>query len=163
MKSVRLAAVFAVIMSVAFASLSYAAKKEAAALAVKSVEASTVEKAENPEGAPDVSAKNILDGDMNTRWSSEFSDDNWIVLQLKKKATIKKVVIDWETACAKSYKILVSNNNKKWTEVYSTDNCAGGHEEIDLEKASGKYVKIELLKRATEWGFSIFELQVLGY
>lgn len=155
---------FSICAAVAAVSIAAAAEKSVVRLDVKGIEASTVQTNELPEGVTNLAATNIIDGDYNTRWASEFSDNNWVVIELKKSSVIKKVNIDWETAGAKAYKVLVSNNNKKWTEVYSTTDSKGGHEEINIsKKISGKFVKLELITRSTNWGFSIFEVSIEGY
>lgn len=137
--------------------------KPAAKLAIASIEASTVQQSDLPEGVADLSAKNIIDGDSNTRWGSEWSDNNWLLFELKNKSLLKKITVSWETAKARTYRIMVSKDKKKWTQVYSTENCPGGNEEIALEKSvQAKYVRFDLIKRDTDWGFSIIDVSFEG-
>lgn len=131
-------------------------------LKIVGAEASTTQKADLPEGVTSVKPENMLDDTPTTRWASDFADGQWIVLTLEKKSSISKVLIKWEAAYAKSYKILVSNDKKNWKEVYSTSSSSGGNEEIPLTNAKGKYIKLELINRGTEWGFSILDIDVLG-
>ncbi|MBN1384204.1 MAG: discoidin domain-containing protein [Elusimicrobia bacterium] len=117
--------------------------------------ASTTEKSESPPG-------HIVDGDINTRWSSNFLDNQWVVIDLGKVATIDTIEIYWENAYAKKYGVLVSKDNQKWKPVYLTDDGDGGLDVIQFNETQAKYVKINCIKRGTEWGNSIFEIVVKG-
>ncbi|HEC62547.1 MAG TPA: hypothetical protein ENI27_09905, partial [bacterium] len=66
-------------------------------------------------------AENAVDGNMGTRWSSDFSDPQWIAVDLGAEVTIDTVMLHWEAAYGKSYAIEVSSDGGKWTEVYRTD------------------------------------------
>ncbi len=47
-----------------------------------------------------------------------------------------------------------------WRQIYSNSNCLGGSEEIrDIDK-SVRYIKLNLKKRTTEWGYSLWEIEV---
>ncbi len=138
------------------------AEKALQKLEVTGVEVSSTQTGDIPNNES-VIARNMIDGIPSTRWSSAFADNQWVVFQLKKKADIKKVTIKWEAANAKSISISVSNDNKRWKQVFATDNAPGGTEEIQLDNAKGKFVKLDLIKRATEWGFSIIDVDFMGY
>jgi hypothetical protein len=127
---------------------------------VAKIEASSTQSKDLPENAPKMGPENMLDDKPETRWSSEFQDNQWVMLSLNKISTPSKLVINWEAACAQSYKVLVSTDKVKWEEIFATDDGPGGLDEIDLGKRKAKYIKIDLLKRATEWGFSILDVQV---
>ncbi|MCF6476905.1 discoidin domain-containing protein, partial [Nonomuraea sp. MG754425] len=50
-----------------------------------------------------------FDGDRTgTRWSSLFSDPQWLQVDLGASATISRVVLDWENAYAKAFTIQTS-------------------------------------------------------
>jgi allantoicase len=121
------------------------------------VKASSIESDEHP-------AIHAVDGDETTRWSSEFTDDQWIYVDLGASKTITEVKIDWETATGKAYDIEVSDDATKWTCIQSVkDNSATGWLDYPKLKAKGRYVRLNMKARATEWGYSIFEFQVFGY
>ncbi|CAM5415534.1 hypothetical protein SVIOM74S_03005 [Streptomyces violarus] len=46
-----------------------------------------------------------VDGDANTRWSSAASDPQWIRVDLGATTRLSQVVLDWETAYGKGYRI----------------------------------------------------------
>lgn len=106
-------------------------------------------------------AANAVDGNMGTRWSSGYTDNEWIYVDLGAVVPIAGVNLKWETAYASSYKIQISNDATNWTDVYSTTTGAGGTEEI-IFSSTTRYVKILGVKRATTWGYSLWEFQVLG-
>ena len=51
-----------------------------------------------------------VDGSQGTRWSSNFSDDAWMSVDLGKTYSVNKVVLNWEGAYGKAYKIQVSTD-----------------------------------------------------
>ncbi|WP_214104579.1 DUF1996 domain-containing protein [Acrocarpospora catenulata] len=101
-----------------------------------------------------------VDGKANTRWSSKFSDPQWLQVDLGAVRTIKKLVINWEHAYAAAYTIQVSNGSGTWQTVKSGAGI-DGVQTIDLS-TSGRYVRLHATKRATQWGVSIWEFQVYG-
>jgi len=107
---------------------------------------------------------NALDGDEATRWSSEYSDDQWIYVDLGSTKTVTDVKLDWQQANGKDYDIQVSDDASKWTTVRSiTGNSAFGWLDYPNLNAKGRYVRINCLKRATGWGYSLWEFEVFGY
>ncbi len=100
------------------------------------------------------------DGSLGTRWSSSFSDPQWVCIDLKKTYTIHKVVLLWEGAFGKSYKIQTSLDNENWETVYGTEESDGETDEISFDPVNARYVRMYGEKRATPYGYSIFEFQV---
>ncbi len=105
-------------------------------------------------------AENLFDNNTGTRWSSEFKDNQWIVLDLGKKRKMDRIVLLWEAAHAETYTIEISANKKKWKEIYFTESSSGDEEIIDFNLVKTRYIKINLKKRATDWGFSLFEIKI---
>jgi len=58
-------------------------------------------------------ASNAVDGNPGTRWSSAFSDPQWLRVDLGATATIDQVVLVWEAAYATGFQIQVSANATK--------------------------------------------------
>jgi beta-glucanase (GH16 family) len=106
--------------------------------------------------------RNVDDGSLATRWGSDYSDPQWIYINLGKTYSISEVKLSWETAYAKSYDIQVSNNAKQWTTVYSTTTNKGDVNDITGLKASGKYIRMYGISRGTQWGYSLWEMGVYG-
>jgi hypothetical protein len=106
-------------------------------------------------------ASNAFDGNTGTRWSSAFSDPQWIQVDLGQTATISQVVLNWEAAYARSFQIQVSANATSWTDIYSTTTGAGGVQTLTVS-GSGRYVRMNGTARATAYGYSLWEFQVIG-
>jgi beta-glucosidase len=102
-----------------------------------------------------------LDGRTNTRWSSQFSDPQWIQVDLGGTATISQVVLNWEAAFGRAYRIEVSPNASTWTTIYSTTTGPGGVERLAVG-GTGRYVRLTGTARATGYGYSLWEFQVFG-
>ena len=108
-----------------------------------------------------VLASNAFDGNLTSRWSSAFSDPQWLQVDLGSTQSISSVVITWETAYAKAFQIQTSNDAKNWTTIYSTTSGKGGTQTLTVS-GSGRYVRMYGTQRATNWGYSIFEMAVYG-
>jgi hypothetical protein len=106
-------------------------------------------------------ASSAVDGNTGTRWSSAFSDPQWLQVDLGSSATISKVVLNWEAAYASAYQIQVSANGSSWSTVYSTTTGAGGTETLNVSGA-GRYVRMYGTARHTAYGYSLWEFQVYG-
>ncbi|MBM3253527.1 MAG: hypothetical protein FJZ16_04670 [Candidatus Omnitrophica bacterium] len=105
--------------------------------------------------------KMAFDGNPTTRWSSAWADTpQWLEIDFKDKKTFNKIIINWETAYAKSYKIQVSNNRINWTDIYSTENGDGDIDEIVFNSTTARYVRIYGTERQTQWGYSIWEVAI---
>ena len=104
-------------------------------------------------------ASNATDGNLSTRWSSAFSDPQWLEVDLGSTQSICQVVIHWETAYAKAFQIQTSNDNSTWTTIYSTTTGTGGTQTLNIT-GSGRYIRMYGTVRATQYGYSIYEFQV---
>lgn len=109
-------------------------------------------------GLPAVAA---VDGNNGTRWSSAASDPQWLQVDLGASATISQVVLQWETASARSFQIQVSPDAANWTSVYTTTTGPGGTQTLNVS-GTGRYVRMYGTVRATGYGYSLFEFKVYG-
>jgi C1A family cysteine protease len=112
---------------------------------------------------PGLPVSNATDGNLSSRWSSQFSDSQWLYVDLGAVYTIHQVVLRWEVAYGRGYQIQVSDDASTWSDVYSTTTGDGGVEEITLAlSVSGRYVRLLGTERATQWGYSLWEFEVYG-
>ena len=102
----------------------------------------------------------VTDGRLETRWSSEFADPQWIAIDLEKTERVSRVRLDWEQAYAKAYSIEVSSDGKDWKEAYRTDNGKGGSEVVEFAPIEARWVRLSATRRATEYGCSLWEFRV---
>lgn len=126
------------------------------AVKIVSAQAST----EQVDGEVTLKADNVFDGKFDTRWGSEFEDNQWIILELSRAARLKVMAIHWENAFPKHYEVQVSMDKKQWKTVYKDENFSGGAANVKLKGEEAKYLKINCIKRNTDWGNSIWEVFV---
>lgn len=110
----------------------------------------------NPAYAPG----NAVDGDPATYWSSDYSDNQWLQIDLGAPVNIQDLVIRWGTPYASYYRVLVSGDGTNWVETSRVVNGTGGVQTMSYGGLSARYVRIECLKRATAWGNVIYEVEV---
>ncbi|WP_425331861.1 cellulase family glycosylhydrolase [Paenibacillus sonchi] len=101
-----------------------------------------------------------IDGNASTRWSSNYSDPQWISIDLGSVNNVNGVMLNWEVAFGKAYQIQVSTDNSKWTTVYSTTTGDGGIDNISFAATSARYVRMYGTHRATEYGYSLWDFEV---
>jgi hypothetical protein len=106
-------------------------------------------------------APKATDGDAGTRWSSAFSDPQWIQVDLGATRTISQVVIQWETAHATAYQVQLSDDGTAFTTISSTTASPGGTETLTVT-GTGRYLRIYCTARSSQYGDSIWELQIFG-
>lgn len=105
---------------------------------------------------------NAVDADGGTRWSSAYTDSQYIIVDLGSDYSVNKVRLAWEAAYASQYQIQISRDNMAWTTVYSDYNGQGGVKEITFTAAAARYIKLYAFKRATQYGYSLYEFEVYG-
>ncbi len=106
-------------------------------------------------------AEHAVDGKDDTRWSSQFQDPQWLMVDLGEVAEIRQVTLRWEDAFAKHYQLLVSDDANSWKTVAEVTNGDGRVDEHHVE-TRGRYVRVVGLERGTGWGYSLWELEVYG-
>ncbi|WP_405147371.1 DUF1996 domain-containing protein [Sphaerisporangium sp. NBC_01403] len=116
--------------------------------------ASSTENAGTPASA-------AFDGNGGTRWSSAASDPQWLQVDLGASATVSQVVLNWENAYATDYTIQTSANGSAWTTIKTVTGSTGGNQTLAVS-GTGRYVRLQTTKRATQWGVSLWEFQVFG-
>ncbi|HEX7988435.1 MAG TPA: discoidin domain-containing protein, partial [Duganella sp.] len=107
----------------------------------------------------DLSAAAAIDRNDGTRWGSGFTDDQYLTLDFGKSETVTRVRIDWENAHAAQYQLQVSDDNASWRTIKSVDDSQGGTEDLTDLNGQGRYLRVKGIKRATQYGYSIVEIQ----
>ena len=116
--------------------------------------ASSIQSASFPASA-------ATDGNTGTRWSSAFSDPQWLQVDLGSSQSICKVVLDWEAAYAKAFQIQTSTDGSTWTTIYSTTAGTGGTQTLNVS-GTGRYIRMYGTARATPYGYSVWEFQLFS-
>ena len=120
----------------------------------KAATSSSTENAGTPASA-------AVDGNTGTRWSSAFSDAQWLQVDLGSTQSISKVVLNWEAAYAKTFTIQTSANGTTWTDITPATAGIAGVQTLTVS-GSGRYVRMNATARATGYGDSLWEFQVYG-
>ncbi|MGC9349766.1 MAG: discoidin domain-containing protein, partial [Anaerolineae bacterium] len=102
-----------------------------------------------------------VDGDLSTRWSSAWRDDASITVDLGAVKPLERIVLEWETAYGEAYELQVSRDGEAWTTLVTIEEGDGGRDD-HLVSAEARYVRMEGIERATEWGYSLWELWVFS-
>lgn len=102
------------------------------------------------------------------RWSSQFSDPQWIYADLGANRHLSSVTLHWECAYALGYDIQVApegadpNDAAAYNTIYSKQNGTGGNETATGLNATARYVRIHSRTRGTPWGVSLYEVELKG-
>ena len=92
---------------------------------------------------------------------NSYEDPQTWSMDLGRSYEINKVVLYWENAAAKKYKIYVSENKTDWMEVASEEAGEKGRFKYDFAPTNARYVKIELEERTMEiYGYCMYEWQI---
>ncbi|MFL1378147.1 MULTISPECIES: discoidin domain-containing protein [unclassified Nocardiopsis] len=127
-----------------------------------------------------------LTGDVS-RWSSDWSANRSVGVDLGGPAVIDRVDLHWEAAYAVDYEVQVSDDRSNWTTVHrpspaevearradvgTPGQAVGVHDEIVLDTpATGRYVRVQGLERRSfhnpaphlaQFGYSLYEIEVWG-
>ncbi|MFJ5112501.1 discoidin domain-containing protein [Streptomyces sp. NPDC088551] len=106
-------------------------------------------------------AGNAVDGSFDTRWASDWSDPQWVQVDLGRKTEFRHVQLAWEAAYAKGYTLQTSDNGQDWATLRTVADGDGG---IDDHEVAGnaRYVRVNSTVRGTPWGYSLYEFGVFG-
>lgn len=103
------------------------------------------------------------DANMGTRWSSKFSDPQWLQIDLGTARAIHKVVLRWE-AHASHYKIQYWNGTS-WVDLAEAGpgypHAADGGADFLHIGATARWWRMYGISRATPWGYSLYEFELL--
>jgi beta-galactosidase len=119
--------------------------------------------------------ENAVDGSLTTRWGSATAnapptppvtgiDPSWLQVDLGSAQSFNTIIIDWENAYATQYQILYTNSdpstNPTWNVATTNNSGAGGTENLNFSTVNARYIRMNGIQRATQYGYSIYEFQV---
>ncbi|MEU4447900.1 penicillin acylase family protein [Actinosynnema sp. NPDC050801] len=102
----------------------------------------------------------VVDGRPDTRWASDWSDPQWVQVDLGTTRTVGRIVLSWEAAYATAYRIELSTDGAAWRTVYTTSASDGGQDLASFRPDAARFVRMTGIQRATVYGYSIHELEV---
>ncbi len=111
--------------------------------------------------------KYAIDEHLTSRWSSHYSDDQWLILDLGSSKAFQRLYLVWELSHAAQYSVATSDDKKKWKTIH-TENKGDGFVDVVDAKARGRYIKIQGIKRGKVpgtddlYGYSLFDVTICG-
>ncbi len=102
-----------------------------------------------------------FDANNTSRWGSTYNDNQWLYVDLGRTTNITQVNLIWEIAYGKNFRLDVSADASNWTTITTITNNNSHVNELAL-RATGRYVRMYGVTRGTGYGFSLYEMQVLG-
>ncbi|MGA2916279.1 MAG: discoidin domain-containing protein [Sedimentisphaerales bacterium] len=103
-----------------------------------------------------------MDGKMDTRWSSNANDNEWLQMDFNTPTELVGLRLHWETAYGRDYEIQVLRPDGKWETASKVQFGDGGVDEIYFGLRKTKSIRFVGHKRGTGWGYSIWEIEILG-
>lgn len=103
-----------------------------------------------------------VDGNGGTRWASAYTDAQWLQVDLGASYNLNRVKILWEAAYGKNYTLQVSSDAKTWKTIKTVTGNTSLANDFSGLVGSGRYVRMNASLRGTQWGYSIFEMEVYG-
>ena len=108
-------------------------------------------------------ASNANDGNIDSRWASQWNANEWWQVDLESPTSISSVVINWEPAYATAYNILLSNdvNFATYETIAVVTNSNGGEDIITTDASkTGRYLRMQGVTRAlAAYGYSMYEFK----
>jgi hypothetical protein len=105
-------------------------------------------------------AEFAIDGDPVSRWSSAFTDRQWISVDLRQRWQLTKVTLVWEASYGRDYRIDTSLDGTTWTTLWSTTAGHGGTVTVPAKGTVARYVRMFGTRRISTYGYSLFEFEV---
>jgi hyaluronoglucosaminidase len=107
----------------------------------------------------DFPAAHAADGDPGTRWSSPAGPSAWWQAELAAPARVGQVVLTWQDAYAKSYRVQVSADGRTWRTAATVRDGRGGRETVRFDARDAKFVRVQGDERATRFGYSLWSVE----
>ncbi|HEX6968095.1 MAG TPA: discoidin domain-containing protein, partial [Micromonosporaceae bacterium] len=86
----------------------------------------------------------------------------WLEVDLGSSQSVCGVTLNWEAAYGKAFQIQVSSDNTNWTSIFSTTAGTGGVQNLTGLSGTGRYIRMFGTVRGTQYGYSLWEFQVLA-
>ncbi len=118
-----------------------------------------------------VDGEGVVNANAQTRWGTQGRpsiDNDWIQVDLMGSYYIDSIKIQWETARPLKYQIMLSLDGTNWrTWQYNTAPTFGDannhvYEKYLMSGVAARYVKVKSLINYSDYGISIWELEVYG-
>jgi hypothetical protein len=102
-----------------------------------------------PNVADHVTAATTWQDYLNTRWQSAPGDMQWIMVDLGAPTDVNRVILKWDAAAAKSFKVQTSTDAATWTDVFTTTQGSSATvTDETFPTTSARYVRMFATQRA---------------
>lgn len=113
------------------------------------------------------SAAAVNDGNSGSRWIAATNDDGptSLTIDLEGVYHLMRSNVLWERAAAADYVIETSVDGNKWQTINTVEGIGDTNSNRTDEAAIdgiGRYVKLTMTRRSTQWAYSIYEWQLYG-
>ncbi|WP_328605556.1 penicillin acylase family protein [Amycolatopsis sp. NBC_00345] len=108
-------------------------------------------------------ASNAVDGNPATRWASDWSDNQSITVDLGSVQQVSRVVLSWESAYAKGYKVQLSADGESWRDAAAVTDGNGGADNVSFAPSDARFVRLAGVQRGTKYGYSLYEFEVYAH
>ncbi|WP_093800817.1 beta-N-acetylglucosaminidase domain-containing protein [Streptomyces sp. Wb2n-11] len=107
----------------------------------------------------DFLAPNAADGDPATRWTSPVGPSAWWQAELAEPVRLGQVVLHWQEAYAKKYRVQVSEDGRTWRTAATVRDGRGGREAVRMDAKGARFVRVQCDERALPYGYSLFAVE----
>ncbi|HEY3483111.1 MAG TPA: discoidin domain-containing protein, partial [Streptomyces sp.] len=107
-------------------------------------------------------AADATDGNASTRWSSAYTDDQWLAVDLGSAQYLGRARLSWEAAYGKDYDIQTSTDGTTWTTVASRRGlpAPGTDDLVFTAPVTARYARMHGVTRGTSWGYSLYAFEL---
>ncbi len=111
---------------------------------------------------------NVTDGDTRTRWGSDWSEGQWVQVDLGRMRAVDVVQASWHLAFPLRYRISTSPDGVTFTDVTPVRSAfrIGSGEYVQttgFALQTARFVRVTSVERFwPQWGISLWELRVAG-
>jgi hypothetical protein len=106
-------------------------------------------------------ASAALDGDINTKWTSQPGDPQSIYVDFGSRYDMCRLTLKWNAVAAKDFRIETSDDAVNWIKVLGITGNTSTENNFPL-KNTARYVRVYCTANNTSAGYSLSELEVYG-
>ncbi|HEX8060963.1 MAG TPA: discoidin domain-containing protein [Cyclobacteriaceae bacterium] len=111
--------------------------------------------------SPSFPGSNAVDADTTTRWSSIAGDGEYLYVDLGQRMDLCGIKIKWESALGGAFQIQVSDDAVTWQTLVTINGNTSPNTNLPIQ-GTGRYIKMQGVRQATGFGYSIYDMQVYG-
>ena len=101
-----------------------------------------------------------FDGNPTTSWKSNYSNNQWVSIDLGEPLSIENVILNWGDAYGKAYQLQISDDNTTWKTIFTETGGDGRIDNIQNISVSARFVRMLGTGMATAKGFALNEMEI---